>query len=84
MTLWFQNSEGKRRQIADCATWTEVCDAIDIFIDQCNENKPADKRFVSYYKRVWESEGMTEIDVGSHTEFFYWEGKYPNDSESSS
>ena len=34
--------------------------------------------FVSYYTRVWESEGMTKIDVGSHTEFFFWEGKYDN------
>ena len=84
MTLWFENSQGIKRQICDCTTWTEVCDSIDEFIDQCNENKPANKRFVSYYKRVWESDGMTKIDVGSHTEFFYWEGKFPNDNECSS
>ena len=79
MTLWFENSQGIKRQICDCTTWTEVCDSIDEFIDQCNENKPADKRFVSYYKRVWKEDGMTKIDVGSHTEFFYWEGEFPNE-----
>lgn len=80
MTLWFQNSQGIKRQICDCANWTEVCDSIDEFIDQKNECKPANKRFVSYYKRVWEEDGMTKIDVGSHTEFFYWEGKYAENS----
>ena len=59
-------------------------DTVRNFIDQCNENKPADKRFVSYYKRIWEEDGMTKIDVGSHTEFFYWEGRFHHDSESSS
>lgn len=71
--LWFENSLGQRRVIADCNTWTEVCDAIDDFIDKLNENKPANKRFVSYYKRVWQSENQMEIDVGSWTEFFYWD-----------
>lgn len=73
MKLWFENSEGIRSQIADCTTWTEVCDAIDEFIDQCNEDKPANKRFISHYKRVWQENGMTKIDVGSWSEFFYWE-----------
>ena len=79
MKLWFENSQGIKREIADCQDWTEVCDAIDNFIDRCNENKPADKRFTSYYKRMWEENGMTTIDVGSWGEFFYWEGKYPNE-----
>jgi len=77
--LWFQNSEGQERIIADCASWTEVNDAIDDFIDTCNENKSADKRFVSYYKRVWKEDGRTKIDVGSWSEFFYWEGEYSNE-----
>ena len=92
MTLWFENSSGVRRPICDCSTWEEVTKSIEEFIDQCNLNKHniAKERygkdydpskvvpFVSYYTRVWESEGMTKIDVGSHTEFFFWEGKYDN------
>lgn len=91
MILWFENSQGVKRQICDCATWEEVCQSIREFIDQCNINKHnmAKERygkdydpskvvpFVSYYMRVWEEGGMTKIDVGSHTEFFFWEGKYP-------
>ena len=98
MTLWFENSQGIKRQICDCANWEEVCKSIEEFINQCNINKHnvAKERygkdydpskvipFVNYYTRVWEEDGMTKIDVGSHTEFFYWEGKFPNDNECSS
>ena len=73
--LWFQNSNGEERIIADCANWTEVYDAINNFIDSCNENKPADKRFLSYYIRSWMENGRTKIDVGSWSEFFFWEGE---------
>ena len=80
MILWFENSQGIRRQIADCDTWNDVSYCIKKFIEQANENKPAGApRFKSYYTRVWEEDGMTTIDVGSHTEFFYWEGKYPHE-----
>ena len=79
MTLWFENSDGKMRQIADCREWKDVCYCIDKFIEQCNENKPANKQFKSYYMRTWKENGMTKIDVGSWSEFFYWEGEYPND-----
>lgn len=76
MKLWFENHLGIERQIADCDTWKDVCEMIQAFIDQCNENKPDTKRFKSYYMRVWQTpDGRTKIDVGSHTEFFYWEGK---------
>ena len=31
--------------------------------------------FKSYYTRIWETDdGLVKYDVGSHTEFFYWEG----------
>ena len=94
MKLWFENSNGDRRVIKDpCDTWDDVSAAIQEFIANCNANKHkiakeryGDKYdpakvipFVSYYTRVWESEGFTKLDVGSHTEFFLWEGKYPND-----
>ena len=80
MKLWFENHLGIRRQIADCDTWKDVCYCIEKFIEQANENKPAGApRFKSYYQRIYEEDGMTKIDVGSHTEFFYWEGEYPNE-----
>ena len=89
MILWFENSNGVRRQICDCMTWEEVSRSIKEFIEQCNISKRCAAKekfgkdydpskvvpFVSYYTRVWEEDGMTKIDVGSHTEFFYWEGK---------
>ena len=80
MFLYFENSSGKRRVICDCETWEEVNKSINEFIDQCNAAKPAGVApFKSYYTRVWEEDGLTKIDVGSHTEFFYWEGKYPHE-----
>jgi hypothetical protein len=74
MTLWFENSRGYIRQIAHCDTWADVYRSIDDFIDQANAAKsPGTTRFKSYYKRIWEDEekGMTKIDVGSWSEFFY-------------
>ena len=91
MKLWFENSNGDRRVIKEvCDTWEDVNAAIKEFIANCNANKHkiAKERygkdydpskvvpFVSYYTRVWEEDGMTKLDVGSHTEFFFWEGKY--------
>lgn len=80
MILWFENSLGIRRKIADCDTWNDVSYCIEKFIEQANKNKPANApKFKSYYTRIWKEDGMTKIDVGSHTEFFYWEGEYPNE-----
>ena len=76
MTLWFENSWGEREAIADCNTQDEVFDEINAFIDRVNENRSPDSHpFVIYYIRTWEEDGMTKFDVGSHTEFFLWEGK---------
>ena len=92
--VWFENSNGERRVIKDAAnTWAEVDFAINEFIHRCNVNKtnarkqiygadynPAyDHPFVRYYTRTWEEDGMTKIDVGSHTEFFYWEKLIDNE-----
>ena len=75
MKLWFGNSFGKRRIIADCNTAAEVNQAIDNFIAECNFKKARGngkfQPFVHSYTRVWEEDGMTKFDVGSHTEFFY-------------
>lgn len=71
--LWFQNHLGIERAIADCDTWQDVNKYINLFIDQRNEGKPEDKKFKSYYMRTWEENGRTVIDVGSWSEFFYWD-----------
>lgn len=39
MKLWFENSEGQERLIADCNTWQDVDKAIDVFIENCNSRK---------------------------------------------
>ena len=91
MRVWFQDCEGNEQIIKNTAnTWEEVNQAINEFIHRCNINKsnalkriygdaydPAyDRPFIRYYTRIWEQEdGRTCIDVGSHTEFFIWEGK---------
>lgn len=89
MKLWFENSNGIERVIAECNTWSEVHKAIDEFIKECNNKKitmAKDKYgkdydiskinlFKQYYTRVWEqADQRVRIDVGSHTEFFIWEG----------
>ena len=79
MKLWFENKYGERRVIKDpCDTWEDVNTAIDEFIADCNARYPLNKKnpFVRYYTRIWEEDGMTKLDVGSHTEFFFWEGKF--------
>ena len=72
-TLWFENSQGNRRKIAECTTLNDVYTEINKFIDHCNEGKPENKKFRSYYTRVWSTGGQTHFDVGSHTEFFHWD-----------
>jgi len=76
MKLWFENRYGDRRVIADCANLDETYRAIDKFINDANSKKPSgSKPFKSFYIRRWEEEGYTKFDVGSHSEFFLWEGK---------
>lgn len=90
MKLWFENSHGVERIINEQVnTWQEVNQAITAFINQCNVNKinaakaryneNFDKSkvnlFKRYYTRAWkQADGRVRIDVGSHTEFFIWEG----------
>ena len=77
MNLWFGNSYGTKRIIAQCSTPEEVSRAIDKFIAECNaaKTRAGMRPFVRYYTRVWETDdGLVKYDVGSHTEFFYWEG----------
>lgn len=87
--LWFEDANGHERAIANCHNWKEVTSEINNFVNQCNVNKanarkqiygkdydPAhDNPFHIYCTRIWKQEdGRLRIDVGSHTEFFIWEG----------
>jgi len=74
MTLWFENSLGDMRQVAHCDNWEEVNLSIQDFIEQANAAKaPGAPKFKVYYMRSWKDNttGMTKIDIGSWSEFFY-------------
>ena len=68
--LYFYNSYGDGREIAAFEgnmTDEEVYDAaFDEITKFCNE-----RNFTIYYTRMWNAQGDTIIDVGSHTEFFH-------------
>ena len=66
MKLYFQNSRGVERLIAEPLNKQEVNKEINKFLD--------DHNFKSYYTRVGEEDGRLIFDVGSHTEFFILEG----------
>lgn len=74
MTLWFENSLGDMRQVAHCDSWAEIYSEIQNFIEQANAAKgPGAPKFKMYYMRTWKDNttGMTKIDIGSWSEFFY-------------
>lgn len=66
MKLFFKNSKGEERLIAEPSNKEEVIKEISKFLDEHN--------FKSYYTRVWEENDRLKIDVGSHTEFFFLKG----------
>ena len=66
MKLYFQNSRGVERLIAEASNREEVVKEINKFL--------YDHNYKSYYTRVWEENGRLMIDVGSWSEFFYLEG----------
>ena len=64
MKLYFENSLGKRRLIAEPRYHDEVWKEIHKFCE--------DRNFKIYYVRTCRTpDGLEEYDVGSHTEFFY-------------
>ena len=66
MKLFFQNSQGKERLIAEPSNREEVVKEINKFLDEHN--------YKSYYTQVCEDNGRLMIDVGSWSEFFFLEG----------
>lgn len=77
--LWFGNRLGQERVIAECENFKEVNIAIDKFIAECNKKWPNKTPFKRYYTRIWNEGGRSVFDVGSHSEFFYFELPYPTD-----
>ena len=65
MKLFFHNSKGEERVIAEPLNREEVDKEINKLLD--------DHNFKSYYTRVWEADNRLILDVGSHTEFFILE-----------
>lgn len=65
MKLYFQNSQGKERIIAEVQNEQEAFKEIQKFLDEHN--------FKSYYTRSWMVNGRKKYDVGSWSEFFYLE-----------
>lgn len=66
MKLYFKNSYGERRVIAEPATEESAMESIHAFCEERN--------FKIYYVRSWiNQEGLKVFDVGSHSEFFYLE-----------
>ena len=61
----FENSKKQEKEIGTAADMNDAYKIIDKFLDEHN--------FKSYYKRVWEENGRTKVDVGSWSEFFYVE-----------
>jgi len=45
MKLYFENSYGESRVIAEVKTLEEISQEIKKFIDNCNKNKPKEKQF---------------------------------------
>ena len=66
MTLYFENSRGERRIIAEPETEDQAWKEIDKFCE--------DRNFKVYYTRCWMTpDGLKKFDVGSWSEFFYLE-----------
>lgn len=59
----FENSRHEEREIGTVVDMNGAYKIIDKFLDEHN--------FKSYYKRTWEENGRTKVDVGSWSEFLY-------------
>lgn len=62
MKLYFQNSYGGERVIAEVQNEQEAMKEIEKFLD--------DHNYKSYYTRSWIENGQKWYDVGSWSEFF--------------
>lgn len=68
MKLYFENSYGKRRIIAEPNSEEEAWEEIHKFCEN--------RHFKIYYVKTCRTpDGLKEYDVGSHVEFFYLDDK---------
>ena len=64
MKLYFENSRGEKRVIAEPKTEEAAMEVIRAFCEERN--------FKIYYVRTWFTpDGLKKFDVGSWSEFFY-------------
>ena len=63
MKLYFENSRGERRVVAEPKSEEGAWETIHTFCEERN--------FKIYYVRTWkDNDGLKVYDVGSHSEFF--------------
>ena len=62
--VYFENSRGIRREIGQAKTIYDVYKIVNKFLE--------DHEYVSYYKRLNNLGSEYQLDVGSHSEFFYF------------
>lgn len=65
--VYFENKFMERRAIGECSNTSELWSVINKFLD--------DHNFKSYYSRLNYLDNEVQIDVGSHSEFFYVDKK---------
>lgn len=63
MKVYFENSQGKKKEIGQVDSEEKAFEIIKNFLSAHN--------FTYYYIRYWGEDGYLKVDVGSHTEFFY-------------
>ena len=75
MKLWFEDRYKCRQEVGDCKNWREISLAINAFIAGTNAMRKMDATpYKIHYLRTWDEDGEVVIDIGSHSEFFIWEG----------
>ena len=65
----FENRYGERRVIGQAANHEEAGKIISDFLKA--------HHYKSYYTRMWEEDGKTWFDVGSHAELFLYDSPLP-------
>lgn len=67
--LYFVNySANKRQEVCVCRNTNECLTEIGKFLKE-------HPKFKWYYTRIYIRDGITKFDIGSHTDFFEWEGE---------
>lgn len=69
-TLFFENSRGGRRELGVYKDFTDEKELLRE-VNKAIHDFCTDRDFQIHYTRLWNSDGETVFDVGSHTEFFY-------------